>query len=403
MAESVELPLERQAPDSAEGAVLRILSGSLHGCEYRIQAGATLFVVKPEQALMSGEIAPDLPDNAIVIPGDETAENFEVVLGNPDGETFVVRRLGADGVDEATYPYRALCEVGTLMLSVRRPDEEWVNPLAQAPGNGAQPVAERQFRSWGKVAGAAAAVILGAVAAMIVLTRMDESVPPVPDIETAIGGTASEYEVLTADTQNVAYVFARTQRDVARAKQALMRSGLAGNVEVVGQRDEEIRAHRRLLESDPGAAIHRVRLDDPARPVLVLSDERASRDKQVADRWRALLQSWLPYAKAVEIERVSDALVEQRAAAGIGASGATYRRIATESGVVFKIGGELDDVVRAKLGRFVDEFERTFGVHYVSFVTESGTEWLKGKSFKYGGVGYVKENGQHWYFENDLF
>lgn len=151
MAESVELPLEGQAPDSAEGAVLRILSGSLHGCEYRIQAGTTLFIVKPEQALMTGEIAPDLPDNAIVIPGDDAAENFELILGDPDSETFVVRRLGDDGVDESTHPYRALCEVGTLMLAVRPPEEEWVDPLAQAPGDSAEPVAERRFRSWGRL------------------------------------------------------------------------------------------------------------------------------------------------------------------------------------------------------------------------------------------------------------
>ncbi|AKE05315.1 PrgH/EprH family type III secretion apparatus protein [Burkholderia sp. AU29985] len=403
MAESVELPLEGQAPDSAEGAVLRILSGSLHGCEYRIQAGTTLFIVKPEQALMTGEIAPDLPDNAIVIPGDDAAENFELILGDPDSETFVVRRLGDDGVDESTHPYRALCEVGTLMLAVRPPEEEWVDPLAQAPGDSAEPVAERRFRSWGKVAGAAAVAIAGAVAAMIVLNGVDESAPPVPDIETAIGSMAFKYEVLTAETRNVAYVIAPTQRDVARAKQALMRSGLAGNVEVVARRDEELRAYRQLLESDPGAAIHRVRLDDPARPVLVLSDERASRDKQVEDGWRAVLRTRLPYAKTVEIERLSDALVEQHAAAGIEAAGATYRRVGTESGVVFRIGGELDDVVRVKVGRFVDEFERAFGAHYVSFVTESGAEWVKGKSFKYGGVGYVKESGQHWYFENELF
>jgi len=403
MAESVELPQEGQAPDSTEGAVLRILSGSLHGCEYRLQAGTTLFVVKPERALLSGELAPDLPENAIVIPGDESSENFEVLLADPEREEFVVRRLPGDGIDETTYRYREMCEAGGLLLSVRPPHEEWADPLAPSSSSETEPAAERKKVRWGRHAGAAAMLIVGAVTAMLVLSRADDSVPPVPDIETAIGGSASGYAVLKAAKHDVAYVFARTQRDVARAKQALTRAGLTGNIKVVAQRDEESRVRRRLLESEPGAAVHRVRLDDPTRPVLMLSDERAPRDDGVVRRWRELVRGWLPYAEAVEVERLSDATIEQHAIAGISAAGAMYRRIATDSGVVLRIGGELDDVARVKLGRFIDGFERGFGAHYVSFVTERGPEWLKEKSFKYGGVGYVKESGKHWYFEDDLF
>ncbi|KVO87657.1 hypothetical protein WJ81_15510 [Burkholderia ubonensis] len=385
-------------------AVIRLLSGTLKGCEYRLEAGSTLFVVRTEQALMPLGAVPEFPDNAIVIPSEGASCNFEVLIDSEDGESFTLRRLYDEGAEEVLCRYQTACDAGAVMFAVRRASDAWEDTAFAVRGpDEARGTAAPRKRGPGAMVVALVAIALAGAVALASVTLDDEQAAPVPDVASVIGGAPSDYAILPAQDGRVVHVFARTQRDAARARQALTRSGIAAGVEVRTLHDEEVRVRRLLLERMPGTAVHRVRLDDPARPTLVVSEERTSRASEVEAKLRDRLLGWMPYAKAVGIERLSDALVEQRAIAGIERIGATYERVASDAGVVLRIGGDLDDVGLAKLRRFIETFEKGFGAYYVSFVMDEKPEWMKGKSFKYGEGGYVKEERQHWYFDGELF
>lgn len=402
MTEAVEPSLGWQESAVEAGAVLRVMNGALGGCEYRLGAGATLFVVQPESALLMGDAAPDLPENAIVIPVEGAACNFEIVLDDAISESFVLRRLAEDGIEESACRYQSVCDTGGLKFALRRISDAWDASLFGVRPDEGGGIA-RPNRWWWGVMAVTIVLMLGCGVAAVAWLWDGFRAVPVRDVESLIGGAPFDYTVLPARERRIVYVFAGTQRDAMRARQALVRGGRASGVEVVTTGDEELRVRRRLLESMPEAAVHRVRLDNPAEPVLVVSDERTSRDAAVVAKLLARLRDSMPYAKSIGIERLSDSLIEQRAIAGIEAVGATYRRGTHGNGVVLRIGGDLDDAGVSKLRLFIESFEKGFGAHYISFVMDERPEWMRGKSFKYGGVEYVKTGKEHWYFDGDLF
>jgi hypothetical protein len=95
---------------------------------------------------------------------------------------------------------------------------------------------------------------------------------------------------------------------------------------------------------------------------------------------------------------LSDTVVAQQAAAGLDLLGVRYRKTAHETSATLSISGALADGELQKIRTFVEAFYRQWGRNYIHFSVEMADDWRKGKSFEYGGNGYVKATPSHWDF-----
>ena len=78
--------------------------------------------------------------------------------------------------------------------------------------------------------------------------------------------------------------------------------------------------------------------------------------------------------------------------------GVPYKKSVHVSSITLAIDGQLADGELQKLRTFVGNFYRQWGSNYIHFSVEMADDVRKGKSFEYGGGGYLKQAASHWDF-----
>lgn len=383
-------------------AVLRLMNGPLRGCEYQLTDGATLIVAGAAGDLLgalgnkdAAEL-PSFPEGAIVVPV-EGGSNFEIVLDDNARSGFRVRTL-APQISEQVRPYQEICHAGALAFAVRPADEAWAPGIVNMPiASGVEEREPPRRSSWRVAALLAVMAVFTLLALGLMLWMNFKDNKRVAEVAAIVAGSSDQYGLFKG-RDGAVHIFAESERDVSWARQALAREGLIASARVSTLRDEEVRLNKLLLESYPAIAFHRVKLADPSRPMLILSQEREQLSNQVRQALTANMMAWMPYAENIGIATWSDAMLDEQAKAGLDRLGIAYERTANSDSVTYVVQSSLNDIELARLQAFTDGFYRDFGNRYIYFSVALKDDWLKGKSFKYGGPGYVKMTQQHWFF-----
>lgn len=383
---------------AAKRAVLRLLNGPLCGCEYALPEGATLVIVGPSDKLM--EQGGDFPEGTIVLPM-EGGSNFEVLIDADAGDGFRLRTLHPQPQERAQ-DFQQICHVGPLDFAVRAADSEWEPGIVGAEASLAEVAATKPRRQSRLLAALAGFIVLAALLASGLLYWMHlQGERRVADAATVVAGNSGQYRLLKGH-DDLVYLFAQNERDALWARQALAREGMAASVQVATLRMEEQRIDKLLRENCPSLVFHRLKLDDPARPLLILSQERTHLDQQTQKSLLGSLRSWMPYAQSIGMANWSDELIDNQARSGLDRFGIDYRRQSNADSVTYTIASGLSDVDLARLQEFTEAFYHDFGHRYVHFSVVLKDKQFKGKSFKYGGPEYFKLTRQHWFFPHTL-
>ena len=378
-------------------AILRLVNGPLCGCEYRLPSGTTLLVAGAADTLLGSKHVPEIPEfpeNAIVVP-IEGGLNFEITIEDNGRDGFRLRTLGSQS-QEQICNYQKICQVGTLQFSVRSIETVWIQEVAEFdPHEQRQPdLASRSMVVKALFGMACICVLL--VAAWALWFSFSEK-KRVAEVASIVAGSSEQYDLLKG-RNGIVYVFAKSVRDVSWARQALTREGAIASASVSTADSEETRINKLLLENYPSVYFHRVKILDPARPSLVLSQERAHLSAQTRQALTTSLMSWMPYAENISIGSWYDAMLDGNAKVGLERLGVVYERSSSANNVNYGIRGNLTDIELMRLQAFTAGFYRDFGRRYITFSVALRDDFSKGKSFKYGASAYVKMAPQHWFF-----
>lgn len=394
---------ESEKPEAK--AVLRLMNGPLCGCEYRLGAGATLVVAGAAGELIGssdtadgGQPAepPEFPDHTIVVPMKD-GRNFEIIVDDDACDGFRLRTLSPQP-EESLRPYQEICYVGALAFAVRPAQDDWDAGLMGALPRTVAPAHERpRHRAWLLLGLAALFTLFLLIAAGLMIWNDYRSNERVADVAAVVAGSIEQYRLLKGNDGAI-FVFAQSERDASWARQALSRQGLGGSVRITTLGREESRLDKLLLVNFPAVAFHRVKLGDPEEPMLVLSQERGQISQQTRRSLLSSLMVWMPYARGIDIASWSDAMLDAQARTGLDRLGIAYERVANTDSVTYTVQKDLNDIDLARLQEFTEGFYRDFGARYVYFSAALQDDRFKGKSYKYGGPGYIKITQHHWFF-----
>jgi type III secretion system PrgH/EprH family protein len=434
---------EYDATKAVPAAVLRLLNGALRGGEFALDAGITLFVVSSPDAFHHDAGQPDFPDNAIFIPCDEGGANFEVeVRPEEDGALSIHLRDLSDFSEQQPYVANSVRRIGDLDFALCRQGDAWSEEVLTYTGNvslppePSLPEMELQQHAYpepddsvntkhgGKririISVALVSIFLASALAAILWSQSQSQSSSAPQqttrqaIEKAdaalsaqrsqivessklLTGAVGQYRILPG-RDGLVYVFAADDRDAAWAQQALSRSAYADKTRIVQNSSERARVVRLLAGTERLLAYYILRLDNPARPELWLSSERAPLDAAARAALAQRMKVLLPYAEEIGIQSLSDSAIEAQAEAGLDRLGVQHKKIEHDSSVTMSIHGELADGELQKIRTFVEAFYQQWGTRYIHFSVEMEDDARKGKSFGYGSGGYVKSAASHWDF-----
>ena len=415
---STENIISNIASEGQAVVVLRILTGAMRSAEFELTFGHTLVVADSASAFEDERRLSTFPDNAIIVPLDQGACSFEVVVTTSDDGIHAMLREShpTDGREHAC-PFNSVITFGALTFAVKPLGDSWsahvLNDAAALPAvtmadkpsaaertdKSPMPLMRRSMHRNALIA-ALLLAILG-VALATAYWIHDSTERQQTRLSDLLMGSVGEYQVVKGK-DDVFYVFADTLRDASWARQALVRSDFNAPTKVLYIRSEKIRIQKLLDHHHNLNSYHILRLDDPATPRLLLSAERGPRDPKARARAAQEMKALLPYATEVRIGSLKDADVALDAQRGLDQLGIVYKRIDKTTSVTFEIQPILDDSGLQKLRPYVDAFYQRWGQRYVHFSVDLKDDWLKGKSFSYGDDSYVKLNNSHWYFSRTL-
>ncbi|MCL1028781.1 PrgH/EprH family type III secretion apparatus protein [Serratia silvae] len=379
--------------------IIRLLSGVLRGCEFRLPIGRTLFLVTDDNELQCHHQGTVLAENMIFIPSKTECFNFEVDIEDVPEAAIRLRQLEDDEIHESALSVNQIICVGSLKLALRYADERFSEEIEHfqpsEPQDNDLPDVSRKARYWLAALVMAGSLVIGG--AFYATSEQRE----VTSVASRLNAGIGDYDVISG-RDGVMYVIASEVKGKAWASQTLAKSLTDKTVKVLTRQGVSDEVTQWFATKYPHYPLHRVVYDVPRQPSIEISRERTTLNSlNEADIVRFARQAF-PYLERLQFNFVSDALVSDIAEQGLRKVSVPYSRVNNKKSVTFVIQGSLDDSEFERLKTFIDSYYSSWSGEYVQFAIEVKDDWLKGKSFKYGSRGYVKISPGHWYFPKPL-
>lgn len=382
---------------SFKSIVVRLLNGTLKGCEYHLSAGKTLFIAADEMEL-SHEPLPSFPEDSVLIPADGDGVNFEIVVPDSTGQGVLLRELRDNAARERMLESQRPYRVGDLVLAIRCEDENWSEEILEYQADAAvnPPPVRKTWRKKGIIAAIVCTAVIASVLA-IFQTNRDIRQREIVALAGRLTNEPEKFRILSGRDGQI-YVLANDDRDAAWGRQSLVRLKPDQQVNIASYQEEIQRIERWIGNNYPFLKLHQFKLDQPTLPSLLMSRQRTQLTGQQKQGLREDLLKVVPYASDIQFDDIDDRAVAEDAEAGIKKLAVPYTRQDNADSVTFIITGSLNDGERQRVRHFIENYDNRWNGGYVEFALELQDDWLKGKSFKYGQHGYVKVSPGHWYF-----
>jgi type III secretion system PrgH/EprH family protein len=409
MVESMDMA-EKIDQMKPSGYVFKVLSGSMNGIEFSLGSHA-YFMCTSAAAEGQENLARSLEhaERTLYLPTTGAGHNFVVNLADQvTEEEFVVTVSYPDRQDTLTFAFNTICQVEGTYFALKREGEAWsedvikgVLPTATTTETekvSNQTVAKSSGWKYQWVIATILIILLAGAGGTMAWFKYGAA--PGPDSATTmlkqLGNNAGYSVQLGRD--KTYYLFAQNNQLADWARRSMTRVHSTDAWKIVTPQEEETRLVR-ILDREH-IAYFTIRLNDLHAPTLVLSSTRNATDPVTLKQIKKVLLDGTPYAEKINIELKSDQDVLRLAEEGLVALGFDYQMTQSDSGVTLSTSMSSGDSRMAELNRFVAQFYRLWGRHYVHFSVELRDDALKEKSFKYGQDGYVNMGKSHWLFNN---
>lgn len=379
---------------------LKILSGILDGVEFTLVDDDTVFSIGAPRALHDGALqgsAWEQADNVFYIPDDSRRGMFRLRCSG--AETVPqLQVLGDTGTWEAqALAWNEVTHVHGLAIAVRRADQPWLaavldyrTPVPATPGRTGKRPPLRHLPPV-KVLLVLAVMLAAGLAGW--LYERNRPAAQIRGLEAVLAGSPHAYAV-AHDGHGGLYAFSDSVDAAAWGQRASARAGRGDDHYRV--RGEEAQRIGILLET-AGIEHTVVRLRDPARPEIVLTDTGGD-DTARRRRATALLQPQMPYARQLDINSISDARLVAMARDALRARGIGTRVVPQAGRSAVSNDVFLDDAGLHAMAAYRRDFARQWGERRVRINIRLWDDLLKGRSFQYSQDQLLSVGEGRWEF-----
>jgi type III secretion system PrgH/EprH family protein len=365
--------------------------------------------------------------NALYIPGQDGAPNVRIYFGSEaqrrDSNTIVPQSCDADfaihylregGSEVCNGRYNAICRNGTIAFSVKFAGDDWSEEVLQYTRDPVADVPDAPNSVQTDLRGLAirrtalshrlkylvpvcALALFGILVSALGVWQYEKNLNERKLEQLALSIAPSPGRNYIITTTEGIQVFSTTASGAQWIRQLLLKAPPGYPVRVASLQDERRRVETRL--DNEGVRFVTVRLEDPARPTLVVIA-----DATEAEKARALeaVRAAMPYSRTFAVAEVTLRSLDEQAQALLSATASPFSRAERKDGATYLITGALGDESLASLQQLVGQFSQKWGTRSIDFRVQIRTDWLKGKTYREGGDGYVLLDPASWFFPHTL-
>lgn len=389
------------AVDRERRYTICFINTRLAGCEYVIREESASFIVADRDALALFQQQSSDPTVTYILD-DSINTRFDIIW-HSSAPLPLLMSYQDGGIAERTISFHQTIDVDGVCFTLRPQQEEYepVMDVCQASAAEATPQAVTKAvtmrRPGRRIVGPLLLVcLLLAGTGYFLMTRQETQ--QLNSVSQLLGGRPYEFTTFIGRDSAV-YVFARDANSSAWAWQSLIKNNAGQQITVLSTREEEDKIARELGSRWPQLKFHAVRFDDPAKPEIILSQERTrAMTQQELEQVSAKMVTLFPWSSRFIFSTLSDRRLAETAEQGLTGIIAVYDKRSSADNVTFSISGTLNDSELNALKKYVSEFRKKWRGDYIQFDIALKDNRLQGNSRLYGNNGYIKISPEQWYF-----
>ncbi|AWK14581.1 hypothetical protein CCS41_08995 [Candidatus Fukatsuia symbiotica] len=286
---------------TAAQIVIRLLNGMLKGCEFDLASGKTLFIVAKENEVLTQQHLPIFPENTIFIPVTSAGSNFEINIDDQTPANVLLRELNNEDDSEknkaASILFNQIITVGEVVFAVKEINSEWAEEILLYPGKEKEKTTPLPLAKKSRAALWCSLSAVTLISAIIVANfdYRDSKQKQSGELSSLLGDNEGKYHIFHGHDGWI-YILANNEKEVAWARQSLIRLHFSKPVRVLSLQSEEQRIGLWLTENWPTVKYHRIRIETPQSPVILISEERSQLNDQQRAQLIKNLNQQIPYA-----------------------------------------------------------------------------------------------------------
>lgn len=378
--------------------VLRILNGPFNGCEFNITTGKTLIVMGSSSVEPSAETITELPYDTIYIPNNDNGTNFEIIIKD-DEEEITICELQKDDVKIYTILQNQKFHIGDLTFAIKNDTESWNPEVLGIKSSTIQNTFASLIhtKKWAKII-LAVLVITGAIVTYNHIFQSDKESYE-REMNSILKSKNHDF-TMTRGRDETLYILAMNLYDKIWVDQIIARGEYNSAVSIIYPADEMLKVQAWLSKNYPGLRLYTIQLDEKFVPELIISDQANNLSEGQWAAMRDNLMDEMPYAKNIELVQINDDVILHLADEKLKTLGVKYRRVKTKDYISYLIEGEINDTELILLEHFITDFYHKWGNELIRFHVSLSDDYLKDKTFGYGGLDFIKETPEQWVFIN---
>lgn len=381
--------------------VLKILAGTLAGVEYAVTGSGNVFHVGPQDDLTNGRAAQllDADDSAWFIPADLPAAAFAVAAAPSGGGTLQLGERAAEGEPWAwrSLPLQQPMQAAGIHFAVREQDAAWsaevlafvapALPMASPAATATAAVAGNDRRRPALFVGIGVLLVAAACAAWFHWQHQPEA--RVRSLAAVLSSAPATYDIAAGNDGRL-YAFSDSAAARTWGERASRRAQRRHDVHLLRRAEAQ-----RLEDILIGAGIELVviRLDDPARPEVVLSGPlTAARSAQA----NVLLAAHAPYLEQARLSGISDQQLVDLARQQLRVLGISTRTEPRGQRVSIINDVYLDDAALNAMAGAARTFHHRWGMRRITVAPQLWDDLLQGRSYRYSPGQLLSVGSGRW-------
>lgn len=385
-----------------EHSRLRLLSGTLEGVEFSLEAGDNIFLVGHARDIATSGETLGRAENVFYIP--DSRHDATLRIRCDENGTPVALHV-REHQQWTTVPLllNSVLHAAGLDFAVRAGGEAWADAVLDhsLPGNLArvdeprqalEVAPQRRAQAW-----PLAVLLMGVLLAIGGWWAYERGGPAVQvrSLQALLATSPFRYSIIAGPEGRV-YVFADEADAVAWGQRASRRAGRQDDVYL--ERREEAARLGQALEED-GLAHAVVRLNEPQRPEAVIMRLGVSDDRRIA-RAAELVKQHATYARDVGVLTVTDEELVSKARTELRARGISTRLEPGAGRASIVNDAFLDDSRLHAMLRYRDAFTQQWGDRRIGIRALLWDDLLKGRSYQYSQDQLLSVGQGRWEFSN---
>ncbi|GLY60823.1 type III secretion system needle complex protein PrgH [Pectobacterium carotovorum subsp. carotovorum] len=396
---------------------IKLLFGSMFGCELNVVAGDYFLLINPSSTLQdenSGissvqEHAVHYTLNTLYIPCNVLSPNIILRLSNrlenEEKSGYSVEILDVSGNETKLIDENEIFTHEHICFAFKQSEKKWTedvlnynlqsteqkNELILANHDIVEFFNKRKNRA---IAFGLFILFLLLISASIVWYKKVESDWHVLTLNNVLSGSPSPLEIVKSRDDKTIFVLAQKLQEMEWAQEALfIKIKDSQNVIPIW-----LAQHR----EDTVAQLHHagypvLQLDYTVPQYPVLAIHRALSEAEEKNLKSAVLQK-IPFAMDIKFIVKNKEQLLKEAKQGLESLHIAYRKINTDVGYSLIIRDALSDNVLTALSQYIKNFNNQWGNRIINFSINLDENWLQDKSYVDSSNGYLFLNPRHWYF-----